>query len=87
MDLKSLKLGDWVRQPAGSTRIIQCKLADRNLLSGHIQTCARRIGGRVQSVSINGFMPDAKPVYLLKVTVLKPGAPRKKRGRPSKAKE
>jgi hypothetical protein len=55
--------------------------AERQRLSGHVQTEALRYGGRVTSLSVNGFGSDNLPYYLLRLTVVSRGRDLEPRGR------
>lgn len=81
MKLGDMKPGDLVRGKPDSYFIYECDSPEEtSKLSINIQSYATRSNAKVRFETIDGFTTRRQPRHLLKVTVVKSGDERKKRG-------
>ena len=73
-----MKPFDLCRAPEGTTFIYDFTDPDaRTTWNGRLSAAASKVGARLVRIAINGFDTASRPHYLLKATVLVPGAPKK----------
>ncbi len=73
-----MKPFDLCRAPRGTTFIYDFDSPEaRTTWNGRLSAASSKIGAKLERIAINGFDTANQPHYLLKATVLVPGAPKK----------
>lgn len=73
-----MKPFDLCRAPKGTTVIYDFDSpSERTTWNGRLSAAGSKVGAKLERIAINGFDTAARPHYLLKATVMVPGAPKK----------